>query len=176
MGCPIMAGVSPLSCITVNLGVEYESLFKQGFIVDNLLIVNTAGELSELGTVSEISKIIEEKIHPLRISASSYEELLTVIECLKVNWLPLRKECFTSKRYEYIYYILEHDGEKRGELLGIEDEFYSDPKKARRWYKRIAQIIRADRGDSETATQAFQKLQDIYQDLTDDEAFGDSND
>jgi hypothetical protein len=141
--------------------------------VDKYFSVKTPNELTELGSVDVIIKEIEEKISPLKLSGSSYEEVFEAITLLQKNWLPLKKDYFTSKRYEYIYYLLEHEGEKREKLLGIEDELYSDPKKAKRWYKSIAQIIRADLGDNESAKQAFQKLQDIFQDLTDDEAFGD---
>ena len=71
-------------------------------------------------------------------------------------------------------YLLEHEGERREKLLGIDDEIYSDKKVAKKWYKRIAQIVHPDfdARDSEQAKEAFQKLQDIYQDLTEDEAFG----
>lgn len=143
--------------------------------MDRYFSVKTTKELAELGSVDFLIKEIEEMISPLKISGSSHEEIFEAITLLQNNWLPFRKDYFTSKRNEYIYYLLEHEGEKREKLLGIEDEFYSDPKKAKRWYKRIAKIIRADLGDDERATRAFQNLQDIFQDLTDDEAFGDSN-
>jgi len=89
--------------------------------------------------------------------------------------MPFRKGCFKSKRLEYIYYILEHEGEKREKLLGIDDDIYGDPKKAKIWYKKITQIIRADLADSEDAKKAFQKLTEIFHDITDENAFGDVN-
>ncbi|MCM2130036.1 DnaJ domain-containing protein [Larsenimonas rhizosphaerae] len=136
--------------------------------------VSSVGELKKLGELSELVKQLEKIVVPLKVTADSYEELLAVISTLKENWLPFKKGYFVSKRAEYIYYLLEHEGERREKLLGIDDEIYSDKKVAKKWYKRIAQIVHPDFGtrDSEQAKEAFQKLQDIYQDLTDDEAFG----
>ncbi|MBF4243060.1 hypothetical protein, partial [Vibrio anguillarum] len=63
----------------------------------------------------------------------------------------------------------------REHLLGINDETYSDEKAANRWYKKSSHKIRADLNDSEEAKLAFQKLQEIYSDLIDDDAFGDDH-
>lgn len=136
--------------------------------------VSSVGELKKLGELSELIKQLEKIVFPLKVPADSYEELLAVISTLKENWLPFKKGYFVSKRAEYIYYLLEHEGERREKLLGIDDEIYSDKKVAKKWYKRIAQIVHPDfdARDSEQAKEAFQKLQDIYKDLTDDEAFG----
>jgi len=143
--------------------------------VNKITSIDSLDDLKQLGSVSILIEKIEKYVFPLKVSGSTYEELFEVIKCLKKNWQPLRNEYFSSKRSEYIYYLLEHEGEKREKLLGIDDEIYSDSKKAKHWYKRIAQIIRADLADSERAKNAFQTLQNIYKDLTDDDAFVDSS-
>lgn len=143
--------------------------------VDEIAKVKSLNDLKELGSIDDIILKIEKIIYPLRIQANSYDELLICIKCLQENWLSFHNDFFVSKRQKYIYILLEHEGEKREELLGINDDIYSDPKKANRWYKSIASIIRADLGDSDNAKKAFQKLHEIYKDLTDDAAFGDKN-
>lgn len=137
--------------------------------------VNSLNDLKELGSFSDVVQVINKEIYPMRVSASSYEELLECVETLRKNWLPFHNGFFINKRKEYIYYLLEHDGEKRENLLGINDKIYSDPKEAKRWYKKMAQVIRADLGDCDNAKKAFHKLQEIYEDLTDDAAFGDAD-
>lgn len=139
----------------------------------NIEKINSVDDLRTLGTVEEISKNIRNIITPLIISSTSYEDLFSCIQCLKKNWIPFQDGYFKSKRLEYIYYILEHEGEKREKLLGINDDIYSDPKKAKVWFKKITQIIRADLADFDDATKAFQKLQEIFHDITDENAFGD---
>lgn len=134
--------------------------------------VKTIDDLKELGPLNEIVQQVEKEVFPMRIFANSYGELLEVISVLQDKWIPFNTGSFVSKRKEYIYYLLEHEGEKREKLLGISDDVYEDKKKANKWYKEIAKIIRADLGDCEDAKKAFQTLQVIYQDLTDDEAFG----
>ena len=139
----------------------------------NLEQINSVDDLKSLGSVEGISKSIREIIKPLVILPNSYDELFNCIQCLKKYWVPLQKGPFKSKRLEYIYYILEHEGEKREKLLGIDDDVYSDPKKAKVWFRKITQTIRADLADSDDAKKAFQKLQEIFHDITDENAFGD---
>lgn len=137
--------------------------------------VKSIEDLKKLGAIDRISQDINEKISPLKVSAASYEELFDLVTYLQKNWLPFRQGYFLSKRMEYIYYLLEHDGEKREKLLGINDKIYANPKDAKRWYKKIAQIIRADLADCDEARNAFHKLNEIYEDLTEENAFGDND-
>lgn len=137
--------------------------------------VKSVDDLKKLGSVDDIIQKINKEISPLSVSAVSYDELFDYVVCLQKNWLSFQQGYFLGKRQEYIYYLLEHDGEKREKLLGISNEIYEDSKKARRWYKKIAQIIRADLADCDGAKNAFQKLQEIYKDLTEENAFGDEN-
>lgn len=138
----------------------------------NILEAQSISDLEKVGAVEFLTSKIEEAVSPLKVSANSYEELLVVITALKENWLPFAQKPFTNNRQKLIYYLLDHDGEKRNGLLGITDEMYQDPKAAKNWYKKIAQIIRADVNTDARSTQAFQELQEILSNLTDDADFG----
>src|SRR5690554_6823149 len=107
-----------------------------GTNMKELYEVSSVGELKKLGELSELIIRLEKIVFPLKVPADSYEELLAVISTLKENWLPFKKGYFVSKRAEYIYYLLEHEGERREKLLGIDDEIYSDKKVAKKWYKK----------------------------------------
>lgn len=137
-----------------------------------ILEAKSVMDLKKIGAVEFVISEIEEAVAPLKISAASYEEVLVVIAVLKENWLPFVKSPFASERQRIIYCLLDHEGEKRNELLGITDEMYHEPKAARKWYKKLAQVIRPDVNFDERSKQAFQELQEILSNLTDDSDFG----
>ncbi|MBF4337200.1 hypothetical protein [Vibrio anguillarum] len=140
-----------------------------------VLEASSVEKLKELGEISEIIQKVNKEISPLQVVADSYQDLFLSLQKLRENWAPFKPGYFLTERKQYIYFLLECDGEKREHLLGINDETYSDEKAANRWYKKISHKIRADLNDSEEAKLAFQKLQEIYSDLIDDDAFGDDH-
>ncbi|MEE4184119.1 hypothetical protein [Pseudomonas viridiflava] len=135
----------------------------------------SVGDLEKIGSLDVLRSKLEEVVAPLKVNAHSYNEILEVIEVLKEKWLPLSQLIFTSKRQQIIYFLLEHDGEKRNALLGITDDMYEDQEAATKWFRRLAQIIRADINTDARSAQAFQVLQDIRSNLVDDDEFGAGN-
>jgi hypothetical protein len=53
----------------------------------------------------------------------------------------------------------------------VTDEMLGNTKLARAWYKKLAQIVRADINTDERTKQAFQSLQGLYADMIDDADF-----
>lgn len=137
-----------------------------------ILEAKSTSDLKKIGAIKFLTSKIEEAISPLKLNTASYEEVLAAIATLKDNWLPFVQKPFTNDRQQLIYYLLDHDGEKRNELLGITNEMYEEPKAAKNWYRKLAQIIRADVNTDARSTQAFQVLQEIFSNLTDDADFG----
>ncbi|MDA8453685.1 hypothetical protein M4R22_02800 [Acidovorax sp. GBBC 3334] len=137
--------------------------------------IKTIEDLYKLGPIDKAIDRINNELSPLSICAKDYESLMDSIKHLQRNWAPLKPEYFTTKRKEYIYYILEHDGEKREKLLGISDQIYKNAEEAKRWKRRIVKIIRPDLGDCKAAEDAFKKLQEIFHDITDENAFGEDD-
>ena len=136
-------------------------------------------KISEIGSLEDIQEYektsnlrddIQALITPLKIEASSDEELLNIIEFLKSKWLDFKKGPFVSKQQEYIFYLTKLEGKQRNKALGITDEHYEDKKLAKKWKKSIAQKIASDKGGCD---QAMTILLKIYDALVDD--FEDDN-
>lgn len=138
--------------------------------------ISSEEDLNKLGSVDDIVQDINKKISPLKIVAETYADLFQSIKSLQENWLPFKTGYFINERDRYIYILLNHEGEDREKLLGIDDSIYKNKKLAKRWFNKIAHILRADINDREDATAAFKTLREIYSDLIDDVTFGDNND
>ena len=78
--------------------------------------------------------------------------------------MSLSKETFTNEFQKYKYILTNIDGEQRNHLLNFKDEYYDNPKKAKRWYYDLSKIIREDDGEN---TEAFSTLHEIYLNVTD---------
>ena len=48
---------------------------------------------------------------------------------------------FTSNEAKIIYTLLNNEGEKRAEILGITREMYSSLKKSKKWHNHLAKFI-----------------------------------
>lgn len=136
-----------------------------------ILEATSPADLEKIGTVETLVREIDDAIAPLKIAATSYPELFNAVSLLKENWLPFSTKPFANRRQQVIYYLLDHEGQKQQELLGVTDEMLGNAKLAKAWYKQLAQIVRADINTDERTKQAFQSLQGLYADMTDDADF-----
>ncbi|MCS4250766.1 hypothetical protein [Pseudomonas sp. BIGb0164] len=137
-----------------------------------IIEAKSVDDLEKIGSVEFLRSQLDEAVAPLKVSANSYNEIFDLIKALKQKWLPFSDQVFTSERQQVIYYLVDHDGEQRNDLLGITDEMYEDPDAAKKWFRKLAQTIRADINMDARSVKAFQVLQDIRSNLVDDEAFG----
>lgn len=131
--------------------------------IKELKEVNTIEELKVIGSVQEIITIIEEIIKPLKIQATTYEEIFGVITLLKSKWSDFIDGYFKDKQEEYIFYLTELEGKQRNKKLGITDRMYEDKTMAKKWYNSIAKKVHPDKCCSmENANNAFNVLNEIY--------------
>jgi len=134
----------------------------------DFLNVLTVEDLKPLGTVSELKAMIEEIIYPLRITADSYEELLSIIEILKEKWSDLIPDgYFKNDECKYIFCLTEVDGKKRNSYIGLVDDLYENKEKAQRWYRNILKHIHPDNSSNTKAEEAFRELNKIYKNIMD---------
>lgn len=126
--------------------------------------IESIEQLKNLGSIGDVQAELEELIKPLKIQASTYEEIYQVVLLLKSKWIDFSAGPFVSETAEYVYYLTKLDGKQRNDALGITDEIYDDKALAKKWYKKIAQKVHQDKGGSD---HAFRVLSEIYKVLVD---------
>ncbi|NEW61704.1 hypothetical protein GSY74_10440 [Sulfurovum sp. bin170] len=72
---------------------------------------------------------------------------------------------FKSKEDEYIFYLLELNGEMQQKKLNIERILYKDRTKATKWRDDIIQIIDPDKSSHPKVTQSAKVLNKIYEEM-----------
>ncbi|MGD9678718.1 MAG: J domain-containing protein [Vulcanibacillus sp.] len=134
--------------------------------IEDLKSVTNLVDLKELGTVADISYMINEIISPLKIESKTYEELFEVLQCLLKKWSDFKNGPFIDEVAEYTFYLTKLDGKQRNKLLGITDEMYESPELAKQWYRKIVKLVHPDTGIDKT-NKAFITLQNLYEVMTD---------
>jgi hypothetical protein len=74
---------------------------------------------------------------------------------------------FKSKKDKLKFLLLEVDGKRRNQLLGITPDMYDDSQAANKWFRMLSMQVHPDRnpGD-ENAAKAFYKLNELYKMIT----------
>ncbi|GAB6264515.1 DnaJ domain-containing protein [Photobacterium sp. R1] len=74
---------------------------------------------------------------------------------------------FKSRKDKLMFLLLEVDGKRRNQLLGITPNMYDDGQAAKKWYKSLSLQVHPDKnpGD-ENAAKAFDKLNELYTMMT----------
>lgn len=135
--------------------------------IEELKLVTNLESFKSLGTLSDITKKLNEIVAPLKIEANSYEELYEVFQCLLEKWSDFKKGPFIDERSEYAFYLTMLEGKQRNKMLGITDEMYNSPELAKQWYRKIVKLVHPDTGIDKT-NKAFNVLQQLYQVMVDD--------
>lgn len=68
---------------------------------------------------------------------------------------------FKSEKDKLVFLLLEVDGRRRNELLGITAEMYENKTLAKEWYAKLATQLSCDAAGE--VAQARKKLEEIYQ-------------
>ncbi|EQA9595942.1 hypothetical protein HPO65_23360 [Klebsiella pneumoniae] len=121
-------------------------------------------DLKRIGDFEKTYSYLQNLVKPFKIEAADFDELFPFVKKLQDNWMSLSKETFTNEFQKYKYILTNIDGEQRNHLLNFKDEYYDNPKKAKRWYYDLSKIIREDDGEN---TEAFSTLHEIYLNVTD---------
>lgn len=69
---------------------------------------------------------------------------------------------FSSQAAEYIFYLVELDGEVRMEKLGITSSCFSNKRSAKNWREKISKVIHPDICHHLYASDAMSKLNELY--------------
>jgi len=73
---------------------------------------------------------------------------------------------FKSKEDEYIFYLIELDGELQQDKLNIDLSLYKDKEKAKAWRNGIITVIHPDTSEHPNINNATAKLNEIYKRMT----------
>lgn len=76
---------------------------------------------------------------------------------------------FKSNEDELIFYILEMDGKRRSDKLGITRKCFMDKSEARKWKNDILKIIHPDKLKHPMANEAVSEINQLYKEMVDDE-------
>lgn len=145
--------------------------------------VSSVEELKKLGKFREVSNSIKNDVKDtgIKISGRGWNDLWKSIEQFKDS---ISKFCpkqqpkakkieivkqtneetiyFNSQASEYIFYLIELDGEIRMKKLGITNAHFKNKRLAKKWREDISKAIHPDVCQHPYATQAMSKLNDLY--------------
>lgn len=94
-------------------------------------------------------------LQPPQISHTSVEEPLEGVDYFK------------SHKDKLMFLLLEVDGKRRNQLLGITANMYEDSQAAKKWYKSLSMQVHPDRNPGNVnAAKAFDKLNELYTMMT----------
>ena len=137
--------------------------------------VNSVKELKELGRFKDVTREIKEDLgETFKIKGRSwntvYDNIVEFRETIKnINEEIISKETddytdiyFSSLANEYIYYLVELDGDARMKKLGIVKTHFTNKKKAKAWRDKISKVIHPDISKHPSATDAMTQLNSMY--------------
>jgi len=131
--------------------------------------ITSIEDLRNAGSISNLVKKIKSLIRPLTIEANTYDELFEIVRCLQENWLPLVKGPFISKQAEFVYYLTQLEGKQRNIALGITDDLYENKDEAKKWYKKLSQLVHPDKGGNSKAFVILTRLYNVMVDIKEDD-------
>lgn len=73
---------------------------------------------------------------------------------------------FKSENDRILFLLLEVDGKRRNQLLGITSEMYENEDAAKKWYKSLSNKVHPDKNNDPRAAEAFNKLKQLYNKVT----------
>lgn len=149
----------------------------------NWIEIKSLDELKELGTFKAVRNKIQEDAGPLvNMKCRGWNDLYNKVVIYK-DVLEKAKELlpkpepevheiseipttyFSSLSNEYIFYLLELDGDIRAKKLGITKAHYSNRTRARNWMNKIAKCIHPDQCNHPKADKAMAKLNALYKNM-----------
>lgn len=142
----------------------------------NWLNINSMEELQSLGNFRDVSKVVKEEVGTMgkingRGWQSLYDSILFFRESVNKFTQVLKEynedpdEYFTSKANEYIFYLLELEGELKENKLGITKRHYTNKRVAKQWMVSVLEEINPKVCRNSHATEAVEELNKIYEGL-----------
>ncbi|MGL4911729.1 MAG: hypothetical protein ACRC3Y_04780 [Romboutsia sp.] len=145
--------------------------------------VNSVKELKELGRFRDVTREIKEDLgDTFKIKGKAWNEVYNNIAEFREIIQNINKEInfedgnkeeienynnpyFSSLANEYIYYLLELDGELRNKNLGIINNHFKNKKKAKEWKDKILKVIHPEVSRHPNSSEAIAELNSIYNKL-----------
>lgn len=137
------------------------------------LKVKSIEELKTLGKFKDVCHEVKQDCKGMiNIKARSWEDMYKSIEEFKelvsvmdINTDKNRNLYFNSLEAEYIFYLVELDGDERADKLNITKRCYTNKKIAKTWRDKIANIIQADKSSHDKSMEALAQLNKLYNDM-----------
>lgn len=134
--------------------------------------VTSIEELKSLGSFKEVKEEIKKDVgENIKLTGRSWNDVYNNIENFRnlINSInkvrqtnQINKDYFTSKANEYIFYLIELDGELRMKKLEITKTHFSNKKTAKTWRDKISKQIHPDINSHPKAHLAMSKLNEMY--------------
>lgn len=134
-------------------------------ILNRLKNCNSSEMLYEIGSIEDISDVINREIFPLTVNAKTYEDLYQMLNKLNNHWDTFQNDdYFKSERLKYIFALTHMNGEERNKIINLTDYLYENKEEAKKWYHEIAKKIHPDlnRDCQKQAEDAMKELKVIY--------------
>ncbi len=130
------------------------------FIITGLIVLNAFFIMK----LSKELKTSKELRRSLSLVQSQFEKLKSQEN---MNALSNEVDYFKSQKDKIMFLLLEVDGKRRNQLLGITPDMYNDVNAAKKWYKSLSLQIHPDKNpEDENAAKAFNKLNELYTMIT----------
>jgi DnaJ-class molecular chaperone len=130
-------------------------------------IINSK-DIGKLGSIEELAIVINTFMQPFSANINTNNDLIDAIKFIKNN-INFSDKIFCSKSKEYLFYLINLEGEQRNKLLGITDTHYEDKAEATKWYHEIAKHVHPDQNTDKKANIAFDILTKIYNTMIDED-------
>lgn len=141
----------------------------------NWFMVTSLEELKKLGKFREVSKTIKGEVGEIvKIKSKGWDALYKSVLEFRAITSKYNNDCnnsnyFTSKANEYIYCLLELDGEIRMKKLGITRKHFDNSGIAKEWMRAISKEIHPDICGHPKASDAMAKLNSMYNSMVGNE-------
>lgn len=145
----------------------------------NWMTIQSVSELKTLGGLKEVKEILATSIGTDQLlTGNSFESVFQKLSALQqvvktqdtfeteTNEKPTpTASYFNSLTDEYLFYLLELEGELRMKKLGITRQHFSNSKVAKQWYRSLAKMIHPDVCHHPNATLAMNQLTQLYREM-----------
>lgn len=134
--------------------------------------INSVEELKSLGSFKDIKERIRQESKQ-KITARGWDDLYQKIKQIvkPASIIPesktanITEQYFLSPSIEYIFYLVELDGETRTKKLNITSNLFKNKKAAKSWRDKISKLIHPDLCSHSKSSEAMMKLNELYQQM-----------
>ncbi|AMF95359.1 hypothetical protein AL536_18270 [Vibrio fluvialis] len=123
-------------------------------VLNALLFLKLKKEHAEHNSLSEKLSLVQSQLEELQAKG------IADISLAEVDY-------FKSQKDKLMFLLLEVDGKRRNQLLGITPDMYDDSQAAKKWYKSLSVQVHPDKNPGyKDAAKAFDKLNELYNMMT----------